>query len=77
MQHSAVLKQEFSHTSIIKAHLASKLFTNTVLETIAIKANTQLSSGYQKLRGLPRIPGYEVNQLKKKVYSLYIFCIVS
>lgn len=58
-------KQEFTHTSLIKAHLASKLFINTVSETIAIKANTQLSSGYQKLRGLPRIPGYDVNQLQK------------
>lgn len=45
------LKQEFTLTSIIKAHLTSKLFL-TVSETM--KANTQLSSGYEKLTGSSR-----------------------
>lgn len=47
---------------IIKAYLAVQLFTNIVLETIAIKANT-----IQWLSKSPEssIPGYEVNQLQK------------
>lgn len=72
MQHCAVFKQQSTHASIIKSHLASKPFINTVLETIAIKASTQLSSGYQKLRGLPRNPGYEVNPLKTGVLITYL-----
>ena len=43
-QHDAVF--QFIHTSLIKAYLASTLFNSIVLETIAINANTQLSSGY-------------------------------
>lgn len=67
-------KQEYTNTALLKAHLASQLFNNTVLKTITMKANTQLSSGYHKLKGLTRISGHDVSQFQQSTHDIFLYC---
>lgn len=66
---------EFTHNSLFQMYLASNLFINTVLDTLAIKAKHTTIQWLSEAQGATQNP-WVGSQLLKKKYMNYTFVFI-